>query len=333
MSEPEQYLSKWFKGAPLSEIRRENIKLFFCWSFLNKSGYGMLDDQELEDYADQLEKVLERELPPGKGNAIALRLTLDKVQMLFRPLVWYLVSPPGLEVELRNAEINRDEEEPVDGQVGVIAIEIMPISFRLTLAALSREEMTNQILKIVQSHGWTNFVLVSHSYGSVVATHLLRDPKTSSMIDAQLLIDPVSILLHLPDVAFNFTCRKPGRANEHQLYYFASMDTGVSHTLARGFFWQENILWKHEVQDRRLTVVLCGRDIIVNTEAVGRYLASDETQASKDSSWKTQEWKGDGLDLIWFEDLDHAQVFETRHRYARLVEVIRHYTSTPTKPK
>lgn len=102
MSEPEQYLSKWFKGAPLSEIRRENIKLFFCWSFLNKSGYGMLDDQELEDYADQLEKVLERELPPGKGNAIALRLTLDKVQMLFRPLVWYLVSPPGLEVELRN---------------------------------------------------------------------------------------------------------------------------------------------------------------------------------------------------------------------------------------
>lgn len=95
MSEPEQYLSKWFKGAPSSEIRRENIKQFFCWSFLNKSDYGMHDNQELDDYANQLEKVLGRELPPGKGNAVALRLTLDKVQMLFRPLIWYLVSPPG----------------------------------------------------------------------------------------------------------------------------------------------------------------------------------------------------------------------------------------------
>lgn len=229
------------------------------------------------------------------------------------------------------AELNRLQEEPVDGQVGVIAIEIMPISFRLTLAALSREEMTNEILKIIQSHGWTKFVLVSHSYGSVIATHLLRDPRTSPMIDAQLLIDPVTILLHLPDVAYNFTCRKPARANEHQLYYFASMDTGVSHTLARGFFWQENILWKHEIQDRRVTVILCGRDIIVNTEAVGRYLVGDETQASKGFSWKTQEWKGHGLDIIWYEDLDHAQVFETRHGYARLVNVIRHYTSSVVK--
>lgn len=231
------------------------------------------------------------------------------------------------------AELNRLEEEPTDGQVGVIAIEIMPISFRLTLAALSREEMTNEILKIVQSHGWTNLILVSHSYGSVIATHLLRDPRTSPMIDAQLLIDPVSILLHLPDVAYNFTCRKPARANEHQLYYFASMDTGVSHTLARGFFWQENILWRHEIQDRRVTVVLCGRDIIVNTEAVGRYLADDETQASKDLSWKTREWKGHGLDIIWYEDLDHAQVFETRRGYARLVNVVRHYASTPVNSK
>ena len=33
---PEQYLSKWFKNAPLSEIKRENLKEFYCWAFLNK---------------------------------------------------------------------------------------------------------------------------------------------------------------------------------------------------------------------------------------------------------------------------------------------------------
>lgn len=41
-------------------------------------------------------------------------------------------------------------------------------------------------------------------YGSVVAAQLLRDPKTSISIGPVIFIDPVSFLLHLPDVAYNF---------------------------------------------------------------------------------------------------------------------------------
>ena len=80
--DPELYLTGWFKGAQRSEIRRENVKEFMCWSFLNKGEYGLLDDQELEDYTAQLETILGRSLPFGKGKADALRLTLDKVAML-----------------------------------------------------------------------------------------------------------------------------------------------------------------------------------------------------------------------------------------------------------
>merc|ERR1712230_269180 len=57
----------------------------------------------------------------------------------------------------------------------------------------------------------------------------------------------------------------------------ASMDMGVSHTLSRHFFWNENVLWKKDMQGRRVTVSLGGKDLIVNTEAVGRYL-SEETK-------------------------------------------------------
>lgn len=115
-------------------------------------------------------------------------------------------------------------------------------------------------------------------------------------------------------------------ANEHQLYYFASMDMGVAHTLSRRFFWQENIIWKHELEGRRVTVVLAGRDLIVNTEAVGRYLAGNGGQTSKDSSWKRRDWKGTGLDIIWHDELDHAQVFDAKPKYGQLVEVIQQYT-------
>ncbi len=226
------------------------------------------------------------------------------------------------------AQLNRRKDNQGDGEIGIIAVEIMPISFRLTHAALDSEEMKSEILKIVLSHGWTKFVLVTHSYGSVIATHLLKDKKASSLVGPMLLIDPVSILLHLPDVAYNFTCRQPVEANEHQLYYFASMDMGVAHALSRRFFWQDNILWKAELDGRRVTVVLAGRDLIVNTEAVGRYLAGNQDLASKekDSSWKRREWKGTGLDIIWHDELDHAQVFDTKADYSQLVEVIRQYT-------
>ncbi|KAL8695584.1 MAG: hypothetical protein Q9224_003324, partial [Gallowayella concinna] len=118
----------------------------------------------------------------------------------------------------------------------------------------------------------------------------------------------------------------PVEANEHQLYYFASMDMGVAHALSRRFFWQDNILWKHELGGRRVTIVLAGKDLIVNTHAVGQYLAGDEHQTSQGTDWKRSEWKGTGLDIIWHNDLDHAQVFDTKPDYSQLVEVVRRYT-------
>lgn len=91
VQDPERYLSKWFKDAPSSEIRRENVKEFFSWAFLNKSTSGSPDDEELEEYTAEMEKILGRDLLPGRGNATSLRLTLDRVNMLHRSLLWYLV--------------------------------------------------------------------------------------------------------------------------------------------------------------------------------------------------------------------------------------------------
>jgi pimeloyl-ACP methyl ester carboxylesterase len=139
-----------------------------------------------------------------------------------------------------NSTHGLESADPND-QVGIIALEIMPVAFRITNAALSKTEMCTQIKQILDHHGWSKIVLVSHSYGTVVSTHLLKTPSTAQLIGPIVLIDPVSILLHLPDVAYNFTRRKPERANEHQLYYFASMDCSVSNTLSRHFFWSETM--------------------------------------------------------------------------------------------
>lgn len=236
------------------------------------------------------------------------------------------------------AQVNRKDTKPPDhrfgvsqaskqpdGDVGIIAIEILPISFRITQVMPSQEELVEEIQAILKHHGWGKVVLVTHSYGSVIATELLRKEATSNMIGSTLLVDPVSILLHRPDVAYNFTCRKPKRANEHQLYYFASMDMGVAHTLARHFFWAECILWKEDIKNKDVTLILSGRDLIVDTSAVGHYLTGVD-DSSMTADWKQRPWQGEGLDLIWFEDLDHAQVFDAKRNYDVLVRVIVDYS-------
>lgn len=255
----------------------------------------------------------------------------------------------------------------MDDEVGIIAIEILPISFRITHPAISREDMCTEIAKILEHHGWDKVVLVAHSYGTVIATHLLKTPYTAPLIGPVVLIDPVSILLHLPDVAYNFTRRKPRRANEHQLYYFASMDMCVSHTLSRHFFWSENIIWKEDLDGRNVTISLSGKDLIVDTESVGRYMStgnvplmastassallinaqdvareradrkalnSHESRVSSDvdeeadievDTWKERPWKGKGIDVLWFENLDHAQVFDKPATRRPLLRAIQNY--------
>ncbi|MCJ1421370.1 hypothetical protein MMC32_007733 [Xylographa parallela] len=393
----ELYLRKWFNWAPITDIKRENVKEFFCWALLNKGAWGPEDEEELEQYADSIGELLGRTLEPGRGPAKPLRLTLDKVNMMHRSLIWYccvavvdtitycsmlfygfqfhrlrlsrtLTVFPFRPITLTSshktpaktisywhrphtsknrlpvlfihgigiglypyvnflAKLNcNEEDEAPDGQMGVIAIEMMPVSFRITSEMPEKDQMCEEILQIVNKHHWEKFVLVSHSYGSVISTHLLKHRKTASRIGPVLLVDPVSFLLHLPDVAYNFTCRPPRRANEHQLYYFASMDMGVSHTLARRFFWSENILWREDIDGRQLSVALSGQDLIVDTQAVGRYLANGHVGILRDEEWQERPWKGEGLDVLWFQHKDHAQIFDTEKDYKRLIRVVRNYS-------
>lgn len=112
--------------------------------------------------------------------------------------------------------LNRTLEE--DEQVGIIALEYLPISTRFTDAPLSQTEFLAQITLILDAHGWDEFAVVGHSYGTALATHMMKSPSLSPRIQSVVLIDPVCILLHLPDVAYNFTRRKPRRANEYLLW-------------------------------------------------------------------------------------------------------------------
>lgn len=129
------------------------------------------------------------------------------------------------------------------------------------------------------------------------------------------MVDPVTLLLHSGDVAYNFAYRSPRKASEHQLHYFACTDMGVAHAITRRFMWTENALWKEDIVGRRVTVVLAGEDIIVDTQSLGKYLADKD-----EDDWKEKTWTGKGLEMLWFGRLNHAQVFDTAKDRHALVD-------------
>ncbi|KAF5621973.1 ribose-phosphate pyrophosphokinase [Fusarium sp. NRRL 52700] len=362
-----QYLRRWFRDAPEHEIKRENVKDFFRWGFLNMEHCDSTYDDELEEYIEKLEDLLGKRLEPGRGDAKCLRMTLDKVEMLHRSLTWYLLSPKinlpilhhfsapasksnyALQISRRGAHLlapatyvkNKathslhpwHRPDSADGDVGIIAVEILSVSSRITGSAMLKEEMCEEIHRILSSHGWGNCVLVSHSYGSVVAAQLLRNPKTSISIGPVMFIDPVSFLLHLPDVAYNFICRRPSETKEHLLSYFGSKDIGIAHTLFRRFFWADNLLWKEDLQDRPTSVALASRDSIIDTKSIQAYLVGSKDWAQNPDKDTGESLSNGKLDVIWFEGLDHGQALDHKTTRLRLVEAVRAFSNETASPR
>lgn len=62
------------------------------------------------------------------------------------------------------AELNSEgETDKSNGELGIIAVEIMSVSLRIANETLEKEEMCHEIECILRAHNWEQFVLVSHS--------------------------------------------------------------------------------------------------------------------------------------------------------------------------
>jgi hypothetical protein len=89
--DPERWISLWNRGTPIQSIRRDNIKEWLAWAFLNKDGWALEDEDELEEYVRGTEGLLDLKFKAGRGPTETLRVSLDRVNMSHRPLLYYVV--------------------------------------------------------------------------------------------------------------------------------------------------------------------------------------------------------------------------------------------------
>jgi len=395
----EYFLKTWFKGAPLHEIKRENVKDWLAWGFLNKYSATKADDEELEEYVTATEKVYGKEFDPGRGPHQPLRPTIDPINIQHRPLSYYICGvglmdtlvflkmwrlgfhhyaltrwfqsfpyrPLSVLTKHRSrahdvsywyrphaskdrlpvlyihgigiglvtytdffADLIKQDIKKRSDQVGMLAIEIMPISFRITTPALKSQDMVRQITQILQLHGWDKrkFVLAANSYGTIIAAHLLRSPSISASINSMVLVDPVTVWVHMGDVAYNFTAKTPHSASEHQLHYFACTDIGAAHTVTRRFVWTENVLWKDELKNKKAGLIVSGRDIILDGRRLRDFLIEGEPEITRSgiSAVPGAELVETGnREILWFKHLNHAEVFDFKKERRLLAEMVWRY--------
>ena len=92
VTDPDQFIQGWFKGAEIKDIRRDEVKEWLAWAFFDRDYEGREDEDEIEEYTLEIESMLRKDFRPGKGTVKPLKLTIDPVDMLHRSLLWYFVS-------------------------------------------------------------------------------------------------------------------------------------------------------------------------------------------------------------------------------------------------
>ena len=65
----------------------------------------------------------------------------------------------------------------------------------------------------------------------------------------------------------------------------------------------------------------------------GKETEFNGTEEADEAEWKHRPWNGTGIDILWFEDLDHAQIFDKKSTRMTLINVIHAYSEAEYKAK
>ena len=84
----------WFSQSSLSRIQQGNVIEWLLWAlFSTDAGHNLGEwEEELNSYISVFATIVGYPLDTGSnGELKTMRLTLDPVVMIHRPLIWYMV--------------------------------------------------------------------------------------------------------------------------------------------------------------------------------------------------------------------------------------------------
>lgn len=173
---------------------------------------------------------------------------------------------------------------------GAVLFEIEDISLCLNQARPSSRaavlETARAALDRLQAarHGVRRSCLVvGHSLGTGPASWLLAEPPAP--IAGAVFIDPISVMLEMPDVAHSFLYRAPRSAFEWLCFLWCASEPGMQLHFRRRFFWYQHILNPEDVAEIPVAFFLSEKDEIVPSRIV-RAFVHDQIKSADVIMWK-----------------------------------------------
>jgi pimeloyl-ACP methyl ester carboxylesterase len=307
--------------------------------------------QELLDYTANRYEVLAN-LKPGKNpNITHCAITLEPVRYFHRPLLLYVASGLG-EIFFHNTYLRMVGFQFLETEgmtywikegssqlppmliyhgissgwsmysllirtfhphrtvilVDLDAVKIKSMYFHMP----SMEKYNESILRVLRRHRIEKVSIVGHSFGSITASWLVN--KHPEVVSHVTMLDPVSILLCLPDVVENFiyrslrNCKSPVEA---VIWFFAARELTISYALHRNFIWHNNILWLQDLPaDIGVVVGVATKDEITNPRLQQAYIdncvALRERQAAITSATPPAK-----ITTVVWQNYSHGQILLT----------------------
>ncbi|CAM9685755.1 unnamed protein product, partial [Laminaria digitata] len=137
----------------------------------------------------------------------------------------------------------------------------------------SEKQLVESVEGIMERHGLSRAAFFGHSFGSIAVAWMAR--RRPQLVSQVVLLDPVCLLLFLPNVARAFLYPEQiGLSLANKLILnLVTQEKGISHTLRRHFWWYANVMWPDDIRCP-IVVGLAGRDTIVPTKPLRRFLLS-----------------------------------------------------------
>lgn len=195
---------------------------------------------------------------------------------------------------------------------------------------------------IIRRHDYTQVSIIGHSFGSVTASWFLK--YYPEMVTHLTLLDPVSILLSLPTVAYSFLYRQPKNLKEAIIYVFASTELTISYTLRRKFFWYRSILWLNDITNQTGVVIgIAENDEILHPLAIYEHsrqfqvrrrhqckshildsgLSSDDIKDKYlDTDDSLSNTHSDNVHVHYWSQFSHGQILFDYTQQCKLIETI-----------
>jgi pimeloyl-ACP methyl ester carboxylesterase len=322
------FISGWFCGAPLRDIKLNNAIEFFAWAMYAKLSQNLSLD-EMNELLKVLLIVKERlHLPLEDGynpHVRHIHMTLEPLHYLHRPLLLYLLihckniftgiglramgyrkytfktisywyrPTPTPSTSGASSSVPTHEHETHHPTIffhGIttgwapyaLLIEYLKDNRTVLLFNLDSIQMNSLnfymptpefychcVKSVLDLHGIQRVNLVGHSFGTITVGWFAKYyPSYTAHLT---LIDPVSLLLSQPNVAFNFLYRPPVTLMQWLLYLGASSELTIAYALRRNFWWYRNQLWLEDLDPTiGVHVSLAGRDEVCDSSVVREYL-------------------------------------------------------------